>query len=320
MGNEHRGNDASGIAIQQKDGSLNILKKDCPGWQLVTSDEYTKFIKEHLHADSRGVIVHARGASQGNPRDNNNNHPMYAGVSAVIHNGVIRNDNDMFNILKLDRKAATDSDIIRAIVDRFGVTEQAVKTLGKLSGSGAIAAFDPRYPGKLLLVRSGNPLTLASNDDFLYFSSEKATLHKACRPFVKRLGLWFHSQKTNVDFSTMANNTAYIIGKKGLEVRGECKICTGEYHEPWRKTYEEYGKRQEKWDNMAQVKPVGVSDTTTMKSAYCYQCKKNWVIPKDALYSNYSCNKAEGGCGGCLWQPIDSKREPLKIYPLNGVN
>src|SRR5271169_5366760 len=79
--NEHRGNDASGLVIQQKDGSLDILKKDTPGWILVTSKEYKTFIEEKLHEDSQSVLVHARGASCGNPRDNNNNHPISSGCS-----------------------------------------------------------------------------------------------------------------------------------------------------------------------------------------------------------------------------------------------
>ena len=301
VGNEHRGNDASGIALQQKDGAINIFKQDVPGWKLVTSDEYKEFIHKFLLPDTRAALVHARGASQGNPRDNNNNHPMYAGVSAVIHNGVIKNDSQMFNNLKLERKAETDSDILRAMIDKFGITQQGIQMLGRTVGSAAMAAVDPRYPGKLLLIRSGNPLTLASNENFFFFSSEKATLHKACRPFVKRMGMWFHSQKPDVDFAMMANNTAWIIGEKGLESHAECKICMGDYHEPWRKTYEEYGKRQEKWDNQARTNVI--PDEGGMKPAHCYKCDRDYLIPWNGLYGDFTCDKEDGGCGESLWMP-----------------
>lgn len=254
--NEHRGNDASGLVIQQVDGSLNILKNDIPGWRLVTSNEYEDFIKEYLKPDSRSVLVHARGASRGNPRDNNNNHPIYAGCSAVIHNGALKNSDELFNKLKLERKSEPDTDIARAIFDKWGLTREAIKTLSESTGSGAIAAVHPQFPDRLLLVRSGNPLTLASNEDFFYFASEKTTLHKACRPFVQRRGMWFQSQKVDVDFTNMENDTGWIIGPEGLEVHMECKICNGEYVEPWRKTYEEYAKRQEKWNNLA--RPVKI--------------------------------------------------------------
>lgn len=298
VGNEHRGNDASGLVIQQGDGSLNVLKKDCPGWRLVGHEDYEQFIKAHLHPDSRSVLVHARGASQGNPRDNNNNHPMFAGKSAIIHNGVIKNDDALFNLFKLERKAETDSDIIRALVDKYGITPEAIKQMDKASGSGAIAAVHPEYKDKLLLIRSGNPLTLASNENFFYFSSEKGTLHKACRPFVKRMGMWFQSQKVDVDFTNMVDHTGYIIGPKGLEAHGECQICEGQYREPWRKTYEEYAQRQKKWDDKVKK---GVS-LDNVKSAWCYDCKKEWFIPENGIFSQYTCNMDEGGCGHTLFK------------------
>jgi predicted glutamine amidotransferase len=309
VGNEHRGNDAAGLAIHQRDGSIDILKKDCPAWQLVTTDDYSKFIRERLHADSEAVLCHARGASQGNPRDNNNNHPMWAGHGAVIHNGVIRNDDMLFDSLKLERKAKTDSDILRAIVDKWGITEEAIRRMGKASGSGAIAAIHPDFHGKILLVRSGNPLQLASNQDFLYFASEKNTLHKACRPYIQRMGIWFQAQKPDVDFANMADNTGWIIGPKGLETHVECHICQGAYIEPWRKTYEEYAERQKKWNNRSSVPikvyPERITETngSQVKPAYCSHCKRDWVIPIAGAYNNYVCDKKQKGCGNSLTFP-----------------
>lgn len=286
-----------------------------PGWRLVTSKEYEQFIKDYLRPDSRSVLIHARGASQGNPRDNKNNHPMFAGCSAIIHNGVIRNDDKLFEILHLERKAATDSDIIRAIVDKYGLTKEAIKFLARASGSGAIAGVHPEFRDKLLLVRSGNPLTLASNEDFFFFSSEKTTLHKACRPFVMRMGMWFQAQRPDVDFANMANNTAWIIGPKGLEAHVECQICQGDYTEPWRRTYEEYSKRQEKWDD--RMKPAASSDGK-MKPAYCYKCDREWLIPVNGIFSQYTCDTGNGGCGSSLWQPKEESK--IRVIDQRRVN
>lgn len=308
VGNEHRGNDASGIMLQQADGTIDIFKKDVPGWTLVSTKEYEEFIREKLKPTTRGAFVHARGASKGNPRDNNNNHPMFAGKGAIIHNGVIRNDDFMFESLKLNRKAETDSDVIRAIVDEHGITKKACELFGKMVGSGAIAAIHPEYPNKMILARSGNPLILASNADFMFFSSEKDTLHKACRPWLVRFGIWFQANKPDVDFSMMADDSAWIIGEKGLEHHDICKINTGGYKEPWRKTYEEYEERSKKWDKekaksedrkLINVKKI---DDADMKLGACV-CGKRWAIPKKELYSNYTCNKKKGGCGKVLHDP-----------------
>lgn len=319
-GNDHRGNDASGLVIQQVDGSLNILKKDVPAWKLAALDEYDEFIEKYLKPDSTSVLVHARGASQGNPRIYENNHPMHAGKSAIIHNGSIKNDDTLFSSMKLDRKARTDSDIIRAIVDANGLTEKAIKELARMSGSGAIAGVHPEYPGKLLLLRSGNPLTTASNDNFFYFASEKNTLHKACRSFVQRGGMWFQAQRPNVDFGLVADHTAWVIGPRGVEVHKECRICTGQYIEPWRKTYEEYETRQEKWNRQMleakQTKYVEytVQDGRKMKPAYCLDCKKEWLIPIAGDYKGFQCNKKKGGCGKPLVAPIVAAASAVTIH------
>jgi len=306
VGNEHRGNDASGLVIQQANGSLDVLKKDCPGWKLVQSKEYEKFMHEHLKVDSTAVLIHARGASRGNPRDNNNNHPMFAGKGAIIHNGAIKNDDILFGQFKLDRKAATDSDIFRAIIDKWGLTEEAVEKMGAGVGSGAIACVHPDFPGRVLLVRSGNPLTVASNEDFFFFSSEKNTLHRACRPYVQRRGIWFQAQRPNVDFSNMADNTAWLIGPKGLAFHKECRICTGNYNEPWRRTYEEYEARQKRFDEFSRSNSIVSKPLSEnkMKVGICVKCHKEWVLPADALYSEYRCNKKKGGCDGRLAAPI----------------
>ena len=316
VGNEHRGNDATGIAIQQADGKIDVCKGDSPAWKFVAAQAYLDFIKKYLKNDSIGVLLHTRAATKGLPRDNNNNHPMYAGCAAIIHNGVLRNDDTMFSQLKLDRKAETDSDIIRAIIDRDGFTEEAAKNLSKLAGSGAGAAFHPKYPGKMLIFRSGNPMTLCSNDDFFIFASEKNTLHKATRPWVKRFGIWYQASTPNVDFSLMPDDTVWIMGEKELEAHWPCKILSGTYVEPCRKTYDEYEERNRRWDaeaaNRGKVKvtavhqPVSamINPTTQAKSitkqfAWCEKCRRDWVIPADADPTKYICNPkdAKPGCG-----------------------
>src|SRR5439155_24523048 len=74
--NEHRGNDASGIALQKPDGEVFVLKKDLPAWKFCNSIEYETFLEKHLPT-AQTVLLHARAATIGNPRDEENNHPMW---------------------------------------------------------------------------------------------------------------------------------------------------------------------------------------------------------------------------------------------------
>lgn len=315
-GNEHRGNDATGIAIQQASGHVYVYKKDVPSWKFVSEDAYAKFIKEHLTKDTRVVLMHTRGVSQGNPRDNNNNHPMFAGKSAFVHNGSIKNENSLFNNWKLDQKADTDSDILRAIVDKWGITEEAVKKLAKVEGSVAGAAVSPDYPSKVLLVHSGPPMTLASTKDLFIFSSEKDTIHRAMRPWVERFGTSWQFQTPDLAFSPMPDNTAWILGPRGKELHAECRTLTGPYKEPFRKVYEEYAERSKRFDGGCHVRTYpltqdkltvthGKATKNDMKEAVCSskECRQNWVIPIMDVYSEYTCNTKKGGCGSVLEMP-----------------
>lgn len=318
VGNEHRGNDATGMAFQQQDGSIQILKDDEPAWRFVSSKDYKSFIEANLRPDTSAVILHTRGASQGNPRDNENNHPMYAGMSAVIHNGSIKNDTQLFNTLNLKRQAATDTDIIRAIVDEFGLTEKGLKMLDKMSGSMASAAFHPEYPGKVLLMRSGAPMTLASTPEMLVFASEKNTIHKAMRPIIERFGIPFavHNDQ-GLAFSPMPDHTAWILGPQGIEQRAAVRTLTGTYVEPYRRVYEEYASRSERFDRQKQeseqsktvvnrknggkvttIHPASPS-SNARDYAWCVNCKREWTIPVGADGRIFQCNPANKnpGCG-----------------------
>ena len=122
-----------------------------PRGRLCVERSMRSSLLNNLEPDTVQVLVHTRAATKGSPRQNVNNHPMYAGSAAVVHNGVISNDDELFKTLKLDRKAETDSDILRAIVDEHGITPEGIEVLGKVKGSAAIACLSPDFPNKMLI-------------------------------------------------------------------------------------------------------------------------------------------------------------------------
>lgn len=300
-GNEHRGVDATGLAFSQNDGTVDVFKKDIQAWTFVEHKDYLAFIKAKLKPDTWGVILHTRAATKGNPRHNENNHPMFLGSSAVVHNGVLHNDDSLFHSEKFKRGAETDSDILRAFVDAYGITGQAIKQMNKISGSAAGAAFDPRYPHKMLLFRSGNPMTLASTENYFMFSSEKGTVYRALKPFVKRWGMWFQRERADAAFSPMADNTAWILGDAGQEFHGEFKTLGGKFVEPTRKTYENYKERQARWNNTIRVSlPANAVKTEERDEGMCPKCNMIWNFKKGAKWGTVFCNDSKGGCGTAL--------------------
>lgn len=215
LNNQNRGLEAAGIAIQQADGSVAILKQDVTAYQFLASREYQRFMEEYLRPDSVTVLGHTRKATKGNPKVIANNHPMFAGETALVHNGHISNDDWAFGEWKLPRKAETDSDILRAILDKEGFSRGAINKMSRLSGNAAFAAVSPKYPGKLLLGRSGNPIELAATADWLMFSSERGPLYKALRPMRQVYGITMR-EMSPIDYYMigMTDNSAWLFGEQ----------------------------------------------------------------------------------------------------------
>lgn len=223
LDNEHRGNMATGIATQQLDGSVQVLKEDSPAWTFVKRPQYKAFLEANFREDTVAVLGHTRLSTKGSATFNKNNHPIFDDETAVIHNGVLNNDDFLFKDMKLERVAETDTDIIRAIVTEHGVTPRAITELNRISGSAAIAVVSTRYPGKLLLARSGSPLELATTNDHLVWSSERNSIHKALRPYYQRFGFYMRRARVDAGFMPMSNNEAYIIGDRPKVQAGDLR-------------------------------------------------------------------------------------------------
>lgn len=233
----NRGVDAAGIVVMAGD-KVEHLKAPSISWELASSKEFDEFLEKHLTAKTDIVLLHARGASPGggDPCDNKNNHPMEAGVTRVMHNGFIHNHDMVIRDIKGQRSSDTDSDAIRAVLDEFGITPRGIAELNRLNGHAAIAAVSPKYPGKLLLGRSGNPICVAWNEELEHFmwASEKHMLFAAGKSYGKQIkgkngmGVWFYKPH-RLMYGNMNNNSGWIMSRDhGLEHHSELKICLGQ--------------------------------------------------------------------------------------------
>ena len=339
-GMEHRGNDATGIVLQQKDGEIVLCKDNVPAWLFVTGKMYEEFLNEHLNDGTVSVLLHTRAATTGNPIKPENNHPMFYDKCAVIHNGMISNDDTLFRTLELERRAETDSDILRAIVDKWGITKEGVNKLNLVSGSAAIAVVSPDEPGKLLLARSGSPISIGSTPEMFVFASEKNIIHRAMRPWIKRFGIDFQVQSLQMAFSPFPDDTAWLLGPNGLEWHQRFDTLIGQYKTPgYERTYTDYSNRQDKWKADAEweerrkdAKPIQQgkkladgsivvqSEPLHPEALQCPKChlalKLNDEQRRGSLYK-LTCPKDSKGCGANLGEALAAAKVAKAIEVVN---
>jgi asparagine synthetase B (glutamine-hydrolysing) len=300
--NQNRGMEAAGIALQQEDGTINVLKNDVTPYQFIADPDYKQFMEEHLRETTVTVLGHTRKATKGDPKINNNNHPMFAGESAIVHNGVIHNDDQLFTEFKLKRKAATDSDIIRAVVDAQGLTRKTVDMMSRATGNAAFAAIHPNAPGKLLLGRSGNPIELAATANHLIFSSERGPLYKALRPFKQVYGIIMR-EMTPIDYYMipMHDHSAWLFSDKPrggirsweddwLEWTQEMKIayqftphnyqCHAQYHGTRIRFYDAKPLDAIECPNCGLYLAVTPAIASNLKGKHCGFCKQPLIKEK----------------------------------------
>ncbi len=122
---------------------------------------------------SRIVFGHCRLITNGL----SDNQPVIKGNIAVIHNGIILNEDDIWGKLSVPRHLKIDSETIVAISEEFlenngKIEDLPLHILSLCKGVVACALILPAY-GKLLLFSNNGSLYIGSNEDNMYFASER---------------------------------------------------------------------------------------------------------------------------------------------------
>lgn len=174
LGIESRGRRATGFVAAQEKGRGTVIEKS----DMCASD-FIK-VRRDLPRGARTVLLHTRLDTKGDPKNNDNNHPVVCKSTFATHNGAIYNDDELFENYALERKAQVDSEVIPALLNKIGL-DKPEDALTAFQGSMAIAAFDPiRYPDQLLLAKGEySPLVVVENDDFIVWASEKKAIEDA---------------------------------------------------------------------------------------------------------------------------------------------
>ncbi len=185
--NEERGREAAGIAVIQSDGRYQLFKQPVPASELVEMEDYRRVL-DTVGDETVCILGHTRAPTKGSRWRNVNNHPLIAGHVIGIHNGVIYNDDLLFDQLQLPRAGEVDSEIIFRLQDTVNpllhpddYPEAVGEKINLLHGRFATLSVDTRKPQCLLVMKHLQPLCLHYEQEWesLFFSSRYLFLRKA---------------------------------------------------------------------------------------------------------------------------------------------
>lgn len=215
-GQEARGRDAAGLAYSQ---GLTTKYYKAPNTAKEVATQIDKKMWERI-LSSPAAIFHARAKTKGDQKDNDNNHPVLACGWVVTHNGMISNDDQVWEHMggAHDRpggKTGVDSSAINLILSQSEDESKSIGGLGALKGTMVMAGWNLDTPYRLLLARlSGSSLYLAldSKANILYWSSDSLALDKADLD-VSFGGMSFKSQ------TELGTNCALVLDLKAGKIR-----------------------------------------------------------------------------------------------------
>jgi glucosamine 6-phosphate synthetase-like amidotransferase/phosphosugar isomerase protein len=164
-----RGADAVGYALRSPTSKVTVHKQRSGATALLD--------RISVPQEATQLLVHVRDYTKGHPSLSANNHPIRHGAVVGIHNGIIVNDDQLFDEHEIPRAEpgmTVDSEIIFAIAEQSrGRTAQAFE---QLYGSMAAAWLDESRPELLLARGMGRPLWIGRGKHELFFASTRLAL------------------------------------------------------------------------------------------------------------------------------------------------
>jgi len=254
---QERGEDATGISlIDSKTDDIFILKQNIPASDFVKLKEMEEaFLSRNYDC----VLLHTRQKTQGDPKNNMNNHPIYSkeNNNVIIHNGMISNYETLKERFKLTFDAEVDSEIILSLYNKIGMS-QLVKDL---CGSYTFSIYDKK---KIHLFKYSNPLFVSyfPDKELYLFSSQQEYIEKATayeetvQTLFKRM-IYREGFKERMDFEPdNGDHIIFDMDKKTIE----------KYHLDTTYGTQEYPNNRRDWHNRE------TSETNSEDMCNCGRC------------------------------------------------
>ena len=172
---EYRGYDSSGIATVNNNKIERVRSKG----NLSYLEE--KLLNTSLPGNIG--IGHTRWATHGTPEEKNA-HPHITDKVAVVHNGIIENNNQLRNQLiesGVEFSSDTDTEVVGHIITSYlksGLNsyDSIRATMNDIKGTYALGVLVANDPSRLYAVRGGSPLAIGSSDSENYIGSDTYSL------------------------------------------------------------------------------------------------------------------------------------------------
>ena len=171
---ESRGKDASGLVVGSKERNesynYDVYKIDQPIKKLINS--------QNINLNAKFIIGHTRLITNGS----SDNQPVISENALIIHNGIVTNEDELWNEIEQTPKLSIDTEIILKYLE-FKINSESnlenicEELLTKIEGTISIAVLLPKF-GKLILLSNNGSLFLNTTETTTYFASENYTLEK----------------------------------------------------------------------------------------------------------------------------------------------
>ncbi len=154
---EYRGYDSAGVAVQEN-GHLEVRRAEGK------LDNLVRVIAQQP-LSGRSGIGHTRWATHGRPSEQNAHpHVDCGAVTAVIHNGIIENFEELKGpLVQAGHRFASETDsevVVHMLEDRIkagrSLEEAALDVVPRLEGAAALAFVSAKDPGKIVAARVSN--------------------------------------------------------------------------------------------------------------------------------------------------------------------
>lgn len=188
--NMSRGRTASGLVYTTRQ-NMAVIKTDIPANGFISMKEYAETENKYINFENDkdgliSILGHCRWKTKGTEKNNDNNHPIVHGNVIGAHNGIITNDDSLFETFskKIKRKAQVDSEIIFALINGFAevgtpMHEAISKTSVLLNGSYACSMVHRLHPHMVWLFKNGNPC------DILHYKKAGVIIWSSADSYIK---------------------------------------------------------------------------------------------------------------------------------------